>query len=186
MKLVVGLGNPGPRYSATRHNVGFRAIDALVERHGAGVAPKATFESESYEVRIEQQKVLLLKPQTFMNLSGRSVRAAVNFYKLPLEDLMVVCDDLNLPTAKLRLRGKGSAGGQNGLDHIIQLLGNQNFPRLRIGIGRPPEHWDPKDYVLGKFTRNEEEEASLAIARAADAVELWMKEGLTAAMNQFN
>lgn len=186
MKLVVGLGNPGSRYSATRHNVGFLAVDELVKRHGNGITPKANFESESYEVRIEQQKTLLLKPRTFMNLSGRSVRAAMAFYKLPLEDLMVVCDDLNLPSAKLRLRGKGSAGGQNGLDHIIQLLGDQNFPRLRIGIGRPPEGWDPKDYVLGKFTKTEEEEISLTIAKAADAVELWIKEDLTASMNQFN
>ena len=138
------------------------------------------------EADLEGEKALLLTPWTYMNLSGASVLAARDFYKIPNEDLLVVCDDLNLPVAKLRLRAGGSSGGQKGLDDIIRRLGTEEFSRLRIGIGSPPEGWEWADYVLSKFNREELAEVEMAVGRAAEAVVDWAREGIEACMNRFN
>jgi peptidyl-tRNA hydrolase, PTH1 family len=185
MKVVVGLGNPGSRYAGTRHNVGFRVLGELARRWGAD-RPKIKYEAEIVEATFAGQKVLLVAPQTFMNLSGRTVQPLLAFYTLELADLLVVCDDLNLDTGRLRLRPSGSAGGQKGLADIIQRLGSEAFSRLRIGIGRPPGQMQATDYVLGKFRADEREPIEHAIVTAGDAVEVWIKEGIGAAMNQFN
>ena len=154
MKLVVGLGNPGRRYEGTRHNIGYAILAELARKFGAG-PPKARFHGAVVEADLSGQKALLLSPTTFMNLSGTSVQEAKSFYKLADEDLLVVCDDLNLPVGKLRFRARGSSGGQKGLEDIIRRLGTEDFPRLRIGVGTAPEGWDWADYVLGKFTPEE-------------------------------
>ena len=152
MKLVVGLGNPGRRYEGTRHNIGYAVLAELARRFGAA-PPKARFHGAVVEADLSGQKTLLLSPTTFMNLSGASVQEAKSFYKLADEDLLVVCDDLNLPVGKLRFRARGSSGGQKGLEDIIQRLATEDFPRLRIGVGTAPEGWDWADYVLGKLRR---------------------------------
>lgn len=185
MKLVVGLGNPGKKYQGTRHNVGFDVLACLAGRCAIG-RPKAKFNAEVAETTIKNQKTILLSPLTFMNLSGQSVRAAVDFYKLPLTEVLVICDDINLEVARLRLRPTGSAGGQNGLKDIINRLGSQDFGRLRIGVGRPPPRWDAADFVLGKFSAEDAVEIERAVGRAADAVETWVENGIQSAMNQFN
>jgi PTH1 family peptidyl-tRNA hydrolase len=198
MKLVVGLGNPGRKYEGTRHNVGFAVVREVARRHAAG-KPKTSFQAEVIEAAVpikdasgknpsgaEKQKVLLLLPQTFMNLSGNSVGAARDFYKLTNEELLIVCDDFNLPLAKLRFRAAGSAGGQKGLADVIRRLGTDQVPRLRIGVGPVPDHWEAIDFVLGKFTSAESSEIDLTIQRAADAVEAWACEGLAACMNHYN
>lgn len=185
MKLVVGLGNPGPEYRKTRHNVGFEVIEELSRRH-AGKSPQRRFDGELTDVFLGGEKVLLLAPLTYMNLSGRSVGAAVEFYKLPPEDVLIVCDDLNLEPGRLRLRAAGSAGGQNGLKDIFRRLGTEELPRLRVGIGRPPGRMTATDHVLGKFTEKEREVFDLSVAQAADAVEKWAREGIAATMNVVN
>jgi len=185
MKLVVGLGNPGRKYQGTRHNVGFETVAELARRHGIG-SVRDQFDAEVLEADLAGQKALLLRPQTYMNRSGASVVRARDFYKLPHEDLLVVCDDFNLPLARLRARPKGSAGGQNGLEDIIRSLGISEFPRLRIGIGPVPARWDPADFVLSKFSRDERKEIEVAIQRAADAVEHWAREGMASCMNRYN
>ncbi len=185
MKLVVGLGNPGAEYRKTRHNVGFEVIAELCRRH-AGTAPQRRFDGEFVEAFIGSEKILLLTPLTYMNLSGRSVGAAVDFYKFPLENLLVVCDDLNLEPGRLRLRANGSAGGQNGLKDIFRRLASEEVPRLRVGIGRPPGRMTATDYVLGNFSEREREGFDQAVAEAADGVELWTRDGIVAAMNVVN
>lgn len=186
MKVVVGLGNPGPRYEKTRHNVGFRVLATLAGRFAAG-KPKSRFEAEVAEIVVADEKTLLLAPQTYMNLSGRSVRKVVDFYQLSLQDLLVVCDDMNLEAGRLRLRRSGSSGGQKGLKNIIDQLGSEDFSRLRIGIGRPPdERSGSTDHVLSKFRPDEVETIERAVQRAADGVELWIREGPAAAMNRVN
>ena len=185
MKLVAGLGNPGSRYAATRHNVGFRVIEVLAARYGV-TRSRSRFEGEVAEVTLGGQAVLLLQPQTYMNRSGRSVLAARDFYKLDATDILVVCDDFNLPLAKLRLRPKGSAGGQKGLQDIIRCLGGEHVPRLRIGIGPPPPNWDVADYVLSRFAEEEQPVINAAVVRATDAVAAWVIDGLENCMNQFN
>jgi PTH1 family peptidyl-tRNA hydrolase len=185
MKLVVGLGNPGRKYEQTRHNVGFRVAALLAATHGR-TKPKQAFQGEIVEAQIEEEKVLLLCPHTLMNLSGGSVLAARDFYKVAEADLLVVSDDFNLPLGKLRFRASGSSGGQRGLENIIHRLGTDLIPRLRVGIGNPPEGRDAADHVLGKFTKAEQETIEEAIRRAGDAVELWVREGLTVSMNRYN
>jgi PTH1 family peptidyl-tRNA hydrolase len=185
MKIVVGLGNPGRKYNGTRHNVGFEVLTRLAQRYDVG-RPKAKFSAEVAETIIRNQKTILLSPLTYMNLSGQSVRAAVDFYKLPLTDLLVICDDINLDVARLRFRPSGSAGGQNGLKDIIQRLGSQTFGRLRVGVGRPPPNWDAADFVLGKFSQEDQSEIDSCVARAVDAVEVWVEQGIEPAMNRFN
>lgn len=185
MKLVAGLGNPGSRYQRTRHNVGFEVLAELSQRWQAP-SPQRRFHAEIVEARFRDERVLLVAPQTLMNLSGNAVGPIVKFYQLPLSDLLIVCDDMNIPLGKLRFRGKGSAGGQKGLKHIIEVLVSEEIPRLRIGIGRPPGQMDPADYVLSRFRSEEIADHDDAIHRAALGVETWIAQGITAAMNQFN
>ena len=185
MKMVVGLGNPGQKYVGTRHNVGFEVIAELARRYDVG-RPKSKFNGEFAETIIQNNKTILVCPLTFMNLSGQTVRAAVDFYKLELADLLVICDDFNLGLGRIRLRANGSAGGQNGLDDIIQRLGTRDFSRLRLGIGQPPPNWDVSNYVLGKFGSEDRVDIDKAISRSADATETWISNGISLAMNRFN
>jgi PTH1 family peptidyl-tRNA hydrolase len=185
MKMVIGLGNPGRKYEGTRHNVGFAVAAELARRHATG-RPRSGFQAELVEADLNGAKALLVLPQTFMNLSGASALAARDFYKLANEDLLVVCDDFNLPLGTLRLRGQGSAGGQKGLADILRRLGTEDVPRLRIGVGPVPASWDPVDFVLSRFTKNELPEIELSIVRAADAVEVWATHGLQESMNRYN
>ena len=185
MKIVVGLGNPGQKYKLTRHNVGFDVLTDIAQRYLVG-APKSKFNAEVAEALIKNEKTVLISPLTFMNLSGRSVQAAVDFYKVPLEDVLIVCDDINLDVGRLRLKPGGSAGGQNGLKDIIQRLGSDQFPRLRLGVGKVPARWDTADYVLGKFDSNDRPLVDVGIKRAADAIEVWIESGLQTAMNRYN
>lgn len=185
MKIVVGLGNPGPKYEQTRHNVGFHVIDELSQRLSAGKA-RARFDASLAEGNLGGEKVLLATPQTYMNESGRSVRQIIDFYGAQLPDLLVVCDDFNLELARLRMRTGGSAGGQKGLADIIRKLATEEFPRLRIGIGKPPEHFDAADFVLSKFKRSEQQTIQDAVVRAAEGVELWIRSGIGPAMNRIN
>jgi PTH1 family peptidyl-tRNA hydrolase len=185
LKLVAGLGNPGRKYLGTRHNVGFLVLEELARKYASG-RPRAAFDGEMVEADLAGVRTLLLCPHTFMNRSGGSVAKALEFYKLPVEDLLVVCDDFHLPLAKLRCRAKGSSGGQKGLGDILARLKTEEVARLRIGVGEPPDGWDPADYVLGKFTKQEQPEVEEAIWRAADAVVSWARDGIRACMNQVN
>jgi PTH1 family peptidyl-tRNA hydrolase len=185
MKLIVGLGNPGRKYQGTRHNVGYEVLRRLAEKTGVG-SPRTQFQGETVSAEVAEEKLLLLCPQTFMNLSGSSVQPARDFYKLENDDLLIVCDDFNLPLGKIRLRGAGSAGGQKGLDDIIRRLGTDEVPRLRVGIGPVPEGWDPAGFVLGKFARDDAPEIAQTCDVAAEAVEAWVRNGIEYAMNQYN
>jgi PTH1 family peptidyl-tRNA hydrolase len=185
MKIVVGLGNPGKEYQRTRHNVGFEVLAELARRWHAD-PPRRKFQSEIVEGTYNNERVLLVAPQTYMNLSGDAVGQVVKFYQVPLDDVLVVCDDMNLPLGRLRFRGQGSAGGQKGLKHILQTLSSEAVPRLRIGIGRPPGQMDPVDYVLSRFRKEETDLHEATILRAADGVEVWLRQGIAAAMNEFN
>ncbi len=185
MKIVVGLGNPGPKYDRTRHNVGYRVIDELSQRLGAG-KPRVRFDATLAEGNLSGEKILLTTPQTYMNESGRAVRQLVYFYNLQLTDLLVICDDFNLELARLRMRASGSAGGQKGLADIIRKLSTEEFPRLRVGIGKPPAQMDAADFVLSKFKRSEEPSMEEAVLRAAEGVELWVRSGVGPAMNRIN
>ena len=185
MKLVVGLGNPGRKYEETRHNVGFRVVAELARRLAAPSA-RVKFDGQYSEVQVAGERVLLLCPQTFMNRSGASVLAARDFYKIDNDEILIVCDDFSLPLGRLRFRPKGSAGGQKGLNDVIQRLGNQGVPRLRIGIDPPPDNWDVADFVLSKFRADELKIIDTAIQVAADAVETWSRAGVDACMNKYN
>jgi PTH1 family peptidyl-tRNA hydrolase len=184
IKLVVGLGNPGSKYQGTRHNIGFDLLDRLA-LGGSPASFISKFDGQHAEIEIDYRRVLLLKPQTFMNLSGRSVGQAVRFYKLPVTDLLVVCDDLSLPVGKLRLRPGGSDGGQKGLRDIVAHLGTDQFPRLRIGIGEN-EGIDAADYVLSRFRSSERNAIDDALILASQAVAVWVTQGIDASMNRFN
>ena len=186
MKLIVGLGNPGPQYTKTRHNAGFLAVDRLVDRHAAGSVVKARFSGDCVEASIAATKCVLLKPMTFMNLSGQSVLQAMQFYKLPMEDLLVITDDLALPVGSVRLRASGGAGGHNGLSDIERRLGSSAYARCRIGIGPKPPMFDQAAFVLSRFTEEESDGLSSSIEAAADAVEVCVASGIDAAMNSFN
>ncbi len=185
MKLIVGLGNPGRKYEGTRHNVGFRVLAELRRMYGRS-GPKQAFQGEIVEALVEAEKILLLTPHTLMNLSGGSVLAARDFYKIDDADLMVVADDFNLPLGKLRMRSGGSSGGQKGLEDIIRRLGTDQVPRLRVGIGSPPAGREGADYVLGRFSKAELPEIEVATGLAADAVVVWIREGMAVAMNRYN
>jgi PTH1 family peptidyl-tRNA hydrolase len=198
MRLVVGLGNPGSSYVGTRHNIGWEVIDRLARRFAwtsrdeefnrlaktkfDGLAMDGTVSLHSGGI----EKVLLLKPTTYMNLSGRSVQAAMGFYQIAPAEVMVVLDDLALPCGKLRLRAGGSSGGHNGLKDIERMLGTPEYPRLRIGIDPPPPPVQGKDYVLGKFTPEQRKKIDPAVDRAASAIMTWMENGIEMAMNRFN
>lgn len=183
--VIVGLGNPGAKYRATRHNVGFQVIDRLL----SGMEVQRSwnkFHAEVFQCRQDAGKSLLLvKPTTFMNLSGRAVSAVVSYYDLPLDDLMVVCDDFHLPLGKLRFRRNGSHGGQKGLADIISQLGTNEFPRLRIGIAAPDSD-AAIDHVLGTFKSDERPVIDDAVATACDALRLWLDEDLETVMNRYN
>ena len=185
MKLVVGLGNPGRRYEGTRHNIGYAVLADVGRRYGTS-GPKARFQGDTMEAVLGGQRALLLSPTTYMNLSGASVLEARDFYKVPDEDLLVLCDDLNLPLGRLRIRSQGSSGGQKGLEDIIRRLGTEAFARLRVGIGSPPPGWDAADFVLAKFTANEQPLIEEAVWRASDAVVVWAREGVQTCMNRYN
>lgn len=185
MKLIVGLGNPGRKYEQTRHNVGF-VVAAKIAQAISAASGKVRFEAETAEGMIGDEKVVLLCPQTYMNASGQSVRKAFDFFKLSPDELLVICDDMDLPTGRLRIRPAGSAGGQKGLADIIRHLGTDQIARLRMGIGRPPASWDAADYVLGKFSGDEAIEMENATLRAAQAAMDWVRSGTQYAMNQHN
>ena len=184
MKVVVGLGNPGRQYAGTRHNVGYAVVDILAASPKAGRA-QDRFQARIVEVTEDAGKVLLVKPETFMNLSGQSVRQVLDFYKLALEDLLVVCDDINLPLGKLRFRPRGTHGGHNGLRDIQSHLGTTEYSRLRIGVDAPPQD-EAVDHVLGRFRASERPVIDDAIRLAAQGVEAWIRKGIEACMNQYN
>jgi len=184
MKLVVGLGNPGNQYHGTRHNVGFAVIDLLAQGTGAGRF-RSNFQAQVAELNEAGTKILLVKPETFMNLSGRCVRQIVDFYKVEAVDLLVVCDDINLPLGKLRLRARGTHGGHNGLRNIQEQLGTPEYSRLRIGVDAPPQQ-GTVDHVLGRFRPTERPVMEDAVQRAAQATILWANQGIEACMNQYN
>ncbi len=183
--LVAGLGNPGREYAANRHNVGFMLVDRLAARLGASFS---RLESKALVCKAEYQgrRMILAKPQTYMNLSGQAVGGLLNYYKVPLGNLLVVYDDVDLPLGTLRLRPGGGSAGQKGMQSIIERLGSQDFPRLRIGIDRPPGRMDAAAYVLQDFSRQQVEFLAPVLERAVDAVLVFVTQGLEAAMNQFN
>lgn len=186
MYIIAGLGNPTKQYENTRHNAGFGVIDYLSDKYQIPVK-QAGFKALYGSGYIEGQKVILLKPQTFMNLSGESIRACMDFYKIdPEEELIVVYDDISLAPGKLRVRAKGSAGGHNGIKNIILHLGDQKFPRVRVGVGEKPADYDLADYVLGHFSKEEQPLMKEAFEEAGKAVVTIMTEGIASAMNQFN
>jgi len=184
LKLIVGLGNPGSEYSETRHNVGFKVTAELAKRHGVTFRSSAKWQARTAKITDGPEDVLLAEPLTFMNLSGRAVRELVTFYKIGAADLLVMVDDADLPLGKLRIRMSGSAGGHNGLKSIIQELGTQDFPRLRIGVGR--QAGELKNHVLGRFGPDERRSIETAVKRAGDAAELFVTDGILKAMNAFN
>ena len=186
MKLVAGLGNPGPRYVQTRHNVGYAVVDQLARRWSVSVEKyERRYEALLGDGQVADQRVLLVKPQTYMNLSGRSLLAVTQFYKLAFPDVLIVCDDLDLPVGRMRLRAGGSGGGQKGLENILLRLASNDIPRLRIGIGKV-DRSVTSDYVLSRFTPDERETIEQVVTTAADAVECWLDKGIDAAMNRFN
>jgi PTH1 family peptidyl-tRNA hydrolase len=183
MKVVVGLGNPGKRYDGTRHNVGFAVVDSLASGLRAGRF-QSRFQAQVCELTEDADKILLVKPETFMNLSGRCVRQVMDSYQLPLTDLLVVCDDINLPLGKLRVRGKGTHGGHNGLRDIQNHLGTTEYARLRLGVDAPRE--EAIEHVLGRFSPAEKAVIEDAVVLAAQAVLVWASRGVEACMNQYN
>lgn len=186
MYVIVGLGNPEQKYAGTRHNIGFSAITALADAYNISVDTKKHKALIGKGV-IAGQKVILAMPLTYMNLSGESVRELVDYYKIdPAEELVVIYDDINLATGKLRIRAKGSAGGHNGIKNIISHLGGQDFPRIRIGVGEKPAGWDLVDHVLSRFPREEEPLVRDALQDTVRACEVLLAQDVNAAMNQFN
>lgn len=185
MYLIAGLGNPTKEYDKTRHNVGFSVIDVLADKYGIDVSER---KHRAYCGKgvIEGQKVLLVKPQTFMNLSGESLRAAVDYYKIAPEEIIVIYDDISLEPGQLRIRLKGSAGGHNGIKNIIAQLGTQEFPRIKVGVGAKPPRMDLADYVLSRFSRGEQAQMDDAFKEAADAAVMMMTDGAERAMNHYN
>jgi len=185
MHLIVGLGNPGPEYAETRHNVGWRVAERLAERVGAQ-RWRERFEALLIQTRLAGRPVVLARPLTYMNESGRAVRRLVEFWKVEADRILVVVDDLALDLGRLRLRPGGSAGGHKGLASVAEHLGHEAYPRLRVGIGPLPDGWDGADFVLGRFTETERPVVERAVQRAADAAEVWLAEGIETAMNRFN
>ena len=184
--IVVFLGNPGPKYRDTRHNAGFMAADAMEKKLGVSIN-KLRLKALTAQATLGGEKVLLLKPQTYMNLSGESVSPAAAFYKVPPEHIIVVSDEVSLPIGKLRIRKSGSAGGHNGLKNIIAMLGTDAFPRIRMGVGAPPHaDYDMADWVLSSFKNQDAEDMLAAAARAAQAAQCYITQGADRAMNRFN
>lgn len=183
--IIIGLGNPGSKYENTRHNVGFNTIDMLSSKHGIKVS-KLKHKALIGDGVIEGERVVLVKPQTFMNLSGESVRDIIDWYKVPLKNTILIYDDVDLAIGKIRLRSKGSSGTHNGMRSVLYHIQSEDFPRIRIGIGRPPEGWDLADFVLGRFNDDDRKSVNESIEKAADAVSLIVKAGVEAAMNSYN
>jgi PTH1 family peptidyl-tRNA hydrolase len=187
MKLIVGLGNPGPQYDKTRHNAGFMVVDRLAEHYADGGSAKGRFNAVCVEARVGGQKCLLMKPTTYMNRSGQSVGEALRFYKLdPAADLIVVVDELAFPIGHIRVRAKGGSAGHNGLKDIDRVLGGAEYPRVRVGIGSKPAVMNQADWVLSKVTEGEWPDFESSIGKAAKAVESVVADGVDAAMNTFN
>lgn len=185
MKLIVGLGNPGRKYQGTRHNVGFEVIHHLARRD-ENLKLRSQFESQMGAISIRGRKAWLQMPQTYMNLSGAAVLAARDFYRVEHHDVLVICDDFNLPLAQLRFRPSGSAGGQKGLDDILRRLGTHQIPRLRIGIGMPQPNWEKADFVLSRFSDEEQARMAICIAQASEGVGDWVEHGIEFCMNRHN
>lgn len=183
--LIVGLGNPGKDYEKTRHNIGFRCVDAIAEKHGLSFSKKQS-KSRLAEGNVGDVRLLLVKPQTYMNASGEALRGLVDFYKIPVDHVLVISDDMDIPLGTLRIRLKGSAGGQKGLKSIMDHLGTQDVYRLRVGIGRPPGRMNPADYVLQDFGKDEQILLVETLDRVVKAVGTWMRHGITAMMNRHN
>lgn len=187
MKLIIGIGNPGSEYDRTRHNVGFEVLDRMARRIAPGEVARSRFNGSTIESMDGDEKILLLKPGTYVNRSGESVAEAVRFYKLtPAEDLLVVVDDMALPCGTIRLRTEGGSGGHNGLENILQHLGTEQWTRLRLGIDAPREGQPLERYVLERFGEDQQERIDDAIERAIDATTCWIREGADTTMNQFN
>lgn len=185
MYLIIGLGNPGDKYAGTRHNIGFSTIVALADKYNISMNEKQ-HKAICGKGYIGGEKVLLMEPQTYMNLSGEAVRAAVDFYKLTEDDIIVIYDDISLDVGQLRIRKKGSAGGHNGIKNIIAHLGTDEFARIKVGVGNKPQGWDLADYVLGRFATEELEDVREGVSRAAAACECMIVDGIDVAMNQYN
>lgn len=185
LTVIAGLGNPGNKYENTRHNVGFSTIDLLSSKHGIKVN-KLKHKALTGEGTIAGERVLLVKPQTFMNLSGESIREIAEWYKLPMDNIIIVYDDVDLPVGTVRIRPKGSSGTHNGMKSVIYQLQSDEFPRIRIGVGKAPEGWDLADYVLSRFNADETGAIRESIERAADAAAAIVSSGVSAAMNQYN
>lgn len=186
MYCIVGLGNPEKRYGNTRHNIGFDVIDAIAEKYNISVKEKG-FQALCGKGAVEGQRVILVKPQTYMNLSGESVREVLDYYKIDAgEELIVISDDISLEVGAIRIRKRGSAGGHNGLKNIILHLGTENFHRIRMGVGEKPKEWDLIDYVLGHFSGEERKKMDEAVAEAVEAVKIMVTEGAERAMNRYN
>ena len=181
-KIIVGLGNPGDKYEHTRHNVGFETIEKLVFDYKLKLKNRWRMRAQV----AESKDFILIKPQTYMNLSGNSVKAAMNYFKLDINDLVIIYDDTSLPLGDIRIRQNGSSGGQKGMEHIIKTLGTQEIARIRIGIGKKPDHMDLSDYVLSRFYKNEWETMIKGITYAADAAMLILESGIVNAMNKYN
>lgn len=184
MRVVIGLGNPGREYAGTRHNVGYAVVDSLAQGTRAGRF-QSRFQAQIAELIEDADKLLLVKPETYMNLSGRCVRQLMDFYQLPIDQLLVVCDDINLPLGRLRFRARGSHGGHNGLRSIQEHLGTTEYCRLRIGVERPAAD-DAVDHVLGRFRPSERPVIEDAVAAAAQAVAVWTAQGIDVCMNRYN
>ena len=186
MKVIVGLGNPGREYAQTKHNVGFMFVDALASHLGV-TEWREKFDALVAETRIGTEKVLLVKPQTYMNLSGESVAEVMNFYKLdPDEEMIVIFDDISLEPGRIRIRKKGSAGGHNGIKSIIAMTGTQGFSRIKVGVGEKPQGWDLADHVLGRFSSEDRAKVEEAIGHAMDAAVLMIQGETDKAMNIYN
>ncbi|MDG2358048.1 MAG: aminoacyl-tRNA hydrolase [Planctomycetaceae bacterium] len=185
MKLIVGLGNPGPRYDKTRHNIGFEILNAFADRHFFPTA-KSRFDGLVTDQSVIGEKVVLLAPQTYMNTSGKSVRQCVDFYKIDHDDVLVVVDDMNLDVGRMRVRACGSAGGQKGLADTIRHLGTDKISRLRVGVGRPPGRMAASDYVLQRFSGSDRPLVDVCVQEAVDGLEIWIKDGLEKTMNVLN
>lgn len=185
MKCIVGLGNPGKKYSKTRHNIGFMVIDELVRRHSLDLNKKK-FNGKYALEHIGDQKVLLLQPQTYMNLSGEAISPLMDYYDIATEDVVVVYDDLDLPTGKIRLRQKGGPGGHNGIKSTINHLGTKEFKRIRIGVGRPTTPQPVIDYVLGSFPKDQLDDVEDSIEKSANAFESWLQKPFVEVMNEYN
>ena len=184
--MIVGLGNPGKQYETTRHNAGFICIDLLAEKHGIKIT-KLKFKALMGDGRINGRRCLLLKPQTYMNLSGEAVKEAADFYKIPPEKIVVICDDISLEPGKIRIRRKGSAGGQNGMKNIISHLGTDNFPRIKVGVGaKPNPEYDLADWVLSHFTKDEVKLIKEAAEKTVGSVEYMVEDNIDKAMSNYN